>query len=107
MSGKINGYSTTNPVAPVTQGAGAGATAADRASGDAAAAGAAGGSTGDHVTLTDSARSMQQIEAAIARAPVVDAAKVAAVKQAISSGTYQIDSRSVAGKMLGAERHLK
>ncbi len=107
MSGKINGYSSTNPVAPVTQGTGTGAVAADRSQGDAAATAAAGGSTGDHVTLTNSARTLQQIETAIAKAPVVDSAKVAAVKQAIGSGSYQVNSRSVAGKLLNAESQLK
>ena len=63
--------------------------------------------TGDTVTLTDSARSLQKIEEAVAKAPVVDAAKVAAVKQAINSGTYKIDAGRVADKLLQFERGLK
>jgi len=61
----------------------------------------------DHLTLTDSARSLQKIGEAIAKAPVVNTAKVAAVKQAISSGTYQIDAGRVADGLLHFERGLK
>ena len=50
---------------------------------------------------------MQKIEEAIAQAPVVDTAKVAAIKQAVSSGTYQIDTGRVADKLLQFERGLK
>jgi negative regulator of flagellin synthesis FlgM len=57
--------------------------------------------------LTSSARSLQQTEAAIASTPVVNAAKVASVKQAINSGTFQIDAGRVADKLLQFERGLK
>ncbi len=107
MPGKINGYSTTTPVAPVAQGAGSGAVAGDKTAGGTAAAAASPAASGDQVTLTNSARSLQQIEAAIAKAPVVNAAKVSAVKQAIAAGTYQVNSGSVADKMLHFERSLK
>jgi negative regulator of flagellin synthesis FlgM len=50
---------------------------------------------------------LQKIEEAIAKAPVVDTAKVAAIKQAVSSGTYQIDTGRVADKLLQFERGLK
>ena len=50
---------------------------------------------------------MQKIEEAVAKTPVVNADKVAAVKQAISSGTYKIDAGRIAGKLLKYERGLK
>jgi negative regulator of flagellin synthesis FlgM len=81
---------------------------ADKASGDDTSAAAAPGAQGtDHLTLTDSARSLQKIGEAIAKAPVVDSAKVAAVKQAVNSGTYQIDAGRVADGLLRFERGLK
>ncbi len=106
MSAKINGYSSTNPVVPVSQGAGAGALTADKPQAESTPA-PASNAQGDQVTLTHSARSLQQLEAAVAKAPVVDAAKVAAVKQAVSSGTYKVNARSVADKLIQADRLLK
>ena len=78
----------------------------DKPQGDAAPAPSTA-QTGDHVTLTDSARSLQKIEEAVAKAPVVDAAKVASVKQAVQSGTYKIDAGRVADKLLQFENGLK
>jgi negative regulator of flagellin synthesis FlgM len=50
---------------------------------------------------------LQKIEEAVAKAPVVNSHKVAAVKQSISAGTYQIDSGRVASKILKFESGLK
>jgi len=105
---KISGYKATQPLAPL-KGAKGSAPVADQSGSDAPAATAsvAAPQASDHVTLTDSARSLQKIEEAIAKAPVVDTAKVATIKQAVSSGTYQIDSGRVADKLLQFERGLK
>ena len=104
MSAKISGISTAAPVAPA-KGSSSGVVT-DKSQGEGSAA-AATAQTGDHVTLTDSARSLQKIEEAVAKTPVVNADKVAAVKQAISSGTYKIDAGRIAGKMLKYESGLK
>ena len=104
MPSKISGLPTSEPLAP-PKGSNTGSVAADKTSDAAAASPAA--QTGDQVTLTTSARSLQKLSDAIAQTPVVDAAKVASIKQALSSGTYTIDASSVAGKMLQAERGLK
>ena len=106
MTDKISAYSTAEPVAPI-KGSNSNGVVADRVQGEAQAAGAATSKTGDTVTLTNSARSLQKIEEAIAKAPVVNASKVAAVKQAINSGTYQINAGQVAAKLLQFERGLK
>ena len=108
MPDKITGYKATQPLAPV-KGSKGNVPVADPSSSDAAAglAPTAASQGSDHVTLTDSARSLQKIEEAIAKAPVVDTAKVAAIKQAVSSGTYQIDTGRVADKLLQYERGLK
>jgi negative regulator of flagellin synthesis FlgM len=105
VTAKISGISTAEPVAPA-KGSGSNSVAADKSQGEGSAA-AATAQNADHVTLTDSARSMQRIEEAVAKAPVVDASKVAAVKQAIGSGTYKIDAGRIAGKLLKYERGLK
>lgn len=108
MPNKISGYQATEPLAPV-KGTKGKAPVADQSGSDAAGstASTAAAQSTDHVTLTDSARSLQKIEEAIAKAPVVDTAKVAAIKQAVSSGTYQIDTGRVADKLLQYERGLK
>ncbi len=105
MPSKISGYPTSEPVAPL-KGSNAGSVAADRSSTDASAASPAA-QTGDQVTLTTSARSLQKLSDAIAQAPVIDASKVASIKQALSSGSYAVDSSRIADKMLQAERELK
>jgi negative regulator of flagellin synthesis FlgM len=105
VSDKISGISTTEPVAKPTASSSNGVVA-DKSLGEGSAS-AATAQTGDHVTLTDSARALQKIEEAVAKTPVVDANKVAAAKQAISSGTYKIDAGRIAGKLLNYERGLK
>jgi negative regulator of flagellin synthesis FlgM len=106
VTDKISAYSAAEPIAPV-KGSNSNSVVADKAQGEASAAGTPAAQTGDTVTLTDSARSLQKIEEAVARAPVVNASKVAAVKQAIHSGTYQVDAGRVAEKLLQFERGLK
>ncbi len=104
---KISGYNATQPLAPLKGTTGTSAIADKASSDEASAAAASGTQSTDHLTLTDSARSLQKIGEAIAKAPVVDAAKVAAVKQSLTSGTYQIDAGRVADGLLRLERGLK
>ena len=106
VTDKISAYSTAEPIAPI-KGSNSNGVVADKAQGEAQAAGLLKPKTGDTVTLTHSARSLQKIEEAVAKAPVVNASKVAAVKQAINSGTYQINPGQVADKLLQFERGLK
>jgi len=105
VTNKISGVSTTEPVAP-TKGSGSNSVVTDKSQGEGSAP-AASAPSKDHVTLTHSARSLQKIEEAVAKTPVVNADKVASVKQAISSGTYKIDAGRIAGKLLQYERGLK
>jgi negative regulator of flagellin synthesis FlgM len=106
VSNKISGYAAGEPLAPVkgsnTQGA-----VADKSQGEAAAPPAAAAQSADHVTLTNSARFLQKVEESVAKAPVVDTAKVASVKQAVRSGTYHVDAGRVADKLLQFESGLK
>jgi negative regulator of flagellin synthesis FlgM len=104
---KIGGYSTSEPVAPL-KGSNSGGVVADKSQSEAAPAAASTTSqTGDHLTLTANARSLHKLSDVIAQAPVVNTAKVAALKQAVTSGTYQIDSARVAHKILQFESGLK
>ncbi len=102
MTDKINAFSATEPVVPV-KGSNGNAVAPEK-QGDAAGSVA---QSSDQVTLTSSARSLQKIEEVIAQTPVVNSSKVSAVKQAISSGTYQVDSGRVADKLLQFENGLQ
>ena len=105
MTDKISGFSAAEPVAPI-KGSNSNAVVADK-QGEAAEANSSSAQPADQVTLTSSARSLQKIEEVIAQTPVVNSSKVAAVKQAISSGTYQVDSSRVADKLLQFESGLK
>jgi negative regulator of flagellin synthesis FlgM len=105
VTDKISGFSAAEPVAPI-KGSNSNAVATEK-QGEAAASNAAAAQSSDQVTLTTSARSLQKIEEAIAQTPVVNSSKVAAVKQAISSGTYQVDAGRVADKLLQFESGLK
>jgi flagellar biosynthesis anti-sigma factor FlgM len=55
---------------------------------------------GDRVDLSPSSKMIKKIEAAALSAPDTRAEKVAALKKKVESGTYQVDSNQVAGKML-------
>jgi negative regulator of flagellin synthesis FlgM len=105
VTDKISGIATAEPVAKPTGSNGNGVVT-DKPQGEGSAP-AAAAQTQDHVTLTDSARSLQKIEEAVTKTPVVNANKVAAVKHAISTGNYKVDAGRVAGKLLKYERGLK
>src|SRR5258708_18129521 len=102
VTDKISAYAAAEPVAPI-KGSNSNGVVADKAQGEAQAAGAAASKTGDTVTLTNSARSLQKIEEAVAKAPVVNASKVAAVEQSIKFRTHQVNDHPVAPKMLPVE----
>ena len=105
MTEKISGFSAAEPVAPV-KGSNSNGAVTEKQS-DAAASQAPAAKSGDQVTLTSSARSLQKLEEAIAKTPVVDSGKVAAVKQSLNAGTYQVDAGRVADKLLKFESGLK
>ncbi len=55
---------------------------------------------GDRVDLSPSFKMIKKIEATALSAPDTRADKVAALKKKVESGTYQVNSDKVAGKML-------
>lgn len=60
----------------------------------------------NEVTLTSTAAKLQKLESTIANQPAIDTQKVAAIKEAIASGTYQVDANRTAEKMAEFESLL-
>ncbi len=71
---------------------------------DSAAAPAA--STADRVKLTSAGLLMSKLEEVVQNAPAVDAERVRAIKDALASGSYEIDDQAVADKLLRFDREL-
>lgn len=63
-------------------------------------------SSGDTVSITQSGLLMSKLEELVQSAPVVDSERVAALKDAIASGSYEIDDRRVADRLLKFERDV-
>ena len=55
---------------------------------------------GDRVALSAKAREMQAARQAIRQMPEVDAEKVAKVRAQLKEGTYVVDSKKIAAKMV-------
>jgi len=64
-------------------------------------------STADTVSLSDNAVQLGKVDNSSIAAPVVDAQRVEQVKQAISDGTYEVDAKKVADKLMQFESILK
>jgi negative regulator of flagellin synthesis FlgM len=107
VTNKISGYPAAAPLAPIKGATNGTAAPTDKSQGDAPAnVAATPAKPGEQLTLTDSARHLQKIEAAVAKAPVVNAAKLASVKLAVQNGTYQIDAGRVASKIVKFDGEL-
>lgn len=102
MSSKIQGY---GPQAPVVTG-GAKSAPVERTSGGEQKVPSVTPPARDSVTLTSSARQMQKLADAVAAAPATSADRVAAVKQAVAQGSYEVNAERVADKLLAADREL-
>jgi negative regulator of flagellin synthesis FlgM len=62
--------------------------------------------SGDTVNITRSGLLLSKLEEVVQRTPVVDAERVAAIKDAIAAGTYEVDDQQVADKLLKFERDV-
>ncbi|MEK6749008.1 MAG: flagellar biosynthesis anti-sigma factor FlgM [Pseudomonadota bacterium] len=60
--------------------------------------------TGDRLSLTSEATLLKDVEKRLAALPIVDAQKVARIRNEISQGTYTIDPQKVADKLLNFEK---
>jgi negative regulator of flagellin synthesis FlgM len=58
------------------------------------------------VRITDSARQLAALEQAIRSMPEVDDAKVAEIRNAIETGTYEVSPERIADKLMRMENEL-
>ena len=107
MSNRISGYKATEPPVPVKGTSSSTGSAVKAQSGPAPGTAPAAAGTADKVSLTGSAVTLQKLSEAVASAPVVNAQKVATVKQSVQDGTYQVDAGRVADKLIKFESELK
>lgn len=63
-------------------------------------------STSDTVSLTESARQLQALEEQLNSQPVVDSQRVEAARQAIDSGSYQVQPEMISQKLMQFEALL-
>lgn len=63
-------------------------------------------STGETVSISQSSLLLSELQRAIASLPVADAGRVAALKNAITSGAYEVDPVAVADRIIRLEREL-
>jgi negative regulator of flagellin synthesis FlgM len=66
----------------------------------------AGVAAGDKVSFTETSVRLRALEGTLANMPVVDEARVEAIKQAIADGSYQIDANRIADKLIQFERGM-
>ncbi len=100
MPHKINGFDSR----PVQVGTGSVQRKGNESATDASAKLKVAGA--DPVQITGSAKQLAALEQALKDQPVVDEARVAALRSAIESGTYQVDATRVADKLLRMEDQL-
>ena len=60
----------------------------------------------DAVSLSQQSRDIEQLHQEMASKPAFDAAKVAAIKEAIANGSYRVDPEKLADNMMKFENEL-
>jgi len=105
MTEKINGQGFRPADAAGTRRSEATKVATGPGQGRSAAAGQSA-AAGETVSITPSGLLMSKLEELVQNTPIVDQERVAAIKDALASGTYEIDDQRVADKMLRFERNV-
>jgi negative regulator of flagellin synthesis FlgM len=95
MSVKIDKSSNPRPLAP--SGDGKARAPAAKSAGSAPSSSAASGTS---VNIGTTSAQLQSMESSMASAPLVNAAKVAEIKQAISEGRFKVDASVVADSLI-------
>ena len=67
---------------------------------------AAASSSGDQVELSSLSARLQEASAALAETPVIDTARVAEIKQAITEGRFQVHPERVADGLIDSVRQM-
>lgn len=62
--------------------------------------------TSTSVSLGSTAAQLRSMESSMSNSPVVDMAKVAEIKQAISEGRFKVNSDAIAGRLIETVRDL-
>jgi negative regulator of flagellin synthesis FlgM len=107
MTEKINGqgFRPADTAASGTKRAEAAKPASSQRHGGAPAADKSAAAS-DTVRITQSGLLMSKLEELVQNTPVVDNQRVAAIKDALASGTYEIDEQRIADKLLRFERDV-
>jgi negative regulator of flagellin synthesis FlgM len=108
MTDKINGqgFRPADTAASGTRRSDAAKLANSQGQGRAAATDKSSATASDTVSITQSGLLMSKLEELVQSTPVVDRERVAAIKDALASGTYEIDDRQVAERLLKFERDV-
>lgn len=101
MTNKIGGYGNR----PVLTGADK-TVARERDAGTSASKSAEAGKAATPVRITDQARQLAALERAVHDAPVMNDARVAAVRTAIEEGRYEVSPERIADKLMRMEHEL-
>jgi negative regulator of flagellin synthesis FlgM len=105
MTEKINGQGFRPADTAGARRSEASKAASSQGQGRSAAAGKSAAS-GDTVSITQSGLLMSKLQELVQNTPVVDHERVAAIKDSLASGTYEIDDQRVADKLLRFERNV-
>jgi negative regulator of flagellin synthesis FlgM len=105
MTEKINGQGFRPADTSSTRRSDAAKPASGQGDGRASAA-APSAAAGDTVKITQSGLLMSKLEELVQSTPVVDHERVAAIKDSLASGTYEIDDQRIADRLLRFERDV-